>query len=154
MKTHAFCLLLFCSGCAAVPLATVGTAAGIASAAVSTGADVYRQGKLDAAELATLDDVHFAAHAASEELALTFLSEKSDDDKIDLRYEDDHGADVLIIIDRRTRALTHIRIDVGVFGAEPAARLMLQRIRFQLRSGSSTQPVPVPMRDPGRDPAR
>ncbi|HSV14349.1 MAG TPA: hypothetical protein VLI90_08825, partial [Tepidisphaeraceae bacterium] len=57
VRATAAAVILFVGGCAAIPIATVGTVAGLAASTVDTGADLYKMGKLDAADLATFDDV-------------------------------------------------------------------------------------------------
>lgn len=123
---------LLLSGCAALPLAALGTVAGITATAVSTGADVYSMGKLDSAELAQLHEVHDAIHHIAAEMGLSFVREDAEPGKFHFRYADSQEAITKITLDARTPELTRIRIDVGVFGSEPTARLMLKRIRVYL----------------------
>src|SRR5262245_11550122 len=51
-------------GCTTAAVATAGTMVGLAASAVSTGADVYRMGKLDSADQARYDDWLDAVRAA------------------------------------------------------------------------------------------
>jgi hypothetical protein len=81
-------------GCAALPLATLGTVAGFAATAVSTGRDVCKGGKLDTAEMAGFDDAVWAARRAAADLDLP--PEKDQRHKAgtvaDLTFADDRAA--------------------------------------------------------------
>jgi hypothetical protein len=136
-------LALFTSGgCAAIPLATLGTLGGITASAVTTGRDVYKQGKLDTAEMATYDEIVHATLAAADDLDLTKREVNLwDDGHADVTCVDEHGAAVTIKLQRRTRTMSWIRIDVGAFGSEVAARLFLSRLRAHLPVAPSTAPA-------------
>lgn len=133
--------LFFLSGCAAAaPLAAIGTAFGIAGSAVSTGADVYHSGKLDSSELGSLDDVRAAVFLAADELALTTLYEHVTAPTRVIRFADERKATIDVTLDSRTPRLTAIRIDVGVRGSEPTARLILRLTRAHLPSAGASTP--------------
>ena len=136
-------LALFTSGgCAAIPLATLGTIGGITASAVTTGRDVYKQGKLDTAEMATYDQVVHATLAAADDLDLTKKQVSLwDDGHADVTCVDQHGAKVEVKLQRRTRTMSWIRIDVGAFGSEVAARLFLTRLRAHLPATPTTAPA-------------
>jgi hypothetical protein len=125
-------LPLLVTGCAALPLAAVGTVAGITATAVSTGADVYSMGKLDSAELATLDDVHGAVHQSAEEMGFELRREQAKPNVFGFEFIDQRNSITKVTLEARTPRLMRIRINVGVFGNEPTARLMLKRIRTHL----------------------
>ena len=125
----AMAISLSCGGCAAIPLAVLGTAAGIAATAVSTGADVYSLGKLDAAEMASFREVCNGVGAAADDLSLHLVSTKVKDRRLIVRLADDQKATIDVTVEPRTARLTRLRIDVGLFGSEPTARLLLKRIR-------------------------
>ncbi len=136
MLVRMFALLCLVSlgGCTAVSLATIGTAAGIAATAVSTGADVYNLGKLDTAELVPLEGLHQAVHKVADEMGLKHVEEQSRDGSIHFSFGDDREGMVRVTLESRTPTLSRIRINVGVFGNEPTARLFLQRIRANLET--------------------
>ena len=142
---------VFGGGCASLTLATLGTVAGAAASAVSTGKDVYGLGKLDSAEMADFDQTISAAQLAAAEIGLTpkydpqFHSEK-DRSIMQLLFVDDKRSEVRVKIERRAWRLVRIRIDVGIFGSEVTARLVLDRLRSHL-------PVPAkPSTRPSDDP--
>lgn len=122
--------LIGAGGCATAAVATAGTLAGIAASAVSTGADVYRMGKLDSADQARFNQWIACARAAAADLHLT-IQKWSDDGKgyWHCTVADDRKATIDVNIERRTETLCHTRIDVGIFGSEPTARLILTRMR-------------------------
>ena len=127
-------IALTLQGCAAVPIAVLGTALGVGATAVSTGASVYSLGKLNSAELATADQVRHAAEQAAAELGFRILSGGFDERGLDYTFHwvDAQGATVDVIVQERAARLTRLRIDVGLFGNEPTSRLILARIRARL----------------------
>jgi hypothetical protein len=132
--------LFLLPGCAAAPLAMIGTAFGIAGSAVSTGSDVYKSGKLDSSELGSFDDVRAAVFLAADELRLTTLYETPGTPTRVIRFADDQAATIDVTLDPRTPMLTGLRIDVGLRGSEPTARLILRRARAHLPSAPPVVP--------------
>jgi len=61
--------------------------------------------------------------------------------------KDDRDSKVRIDIDRRSRTLCRLKIDVGLMGSEPTARLVLARMRMNLPK-PATQPVRVELISP------
>ena len=53
--------------------------------------------------------------------------------------EDDRKAAISVAVERRTETLCRTRIDVGVFGSEPTARLILIRMRSVHASPTGTK---------------
>lgn len=126
-------LLLFTAmmqGCAGgLELAAVGAAANAAQA----GSTVYKQGKINAAHLAPLDGVVLAGEEAIADLGLVL--KKRDDrrlNRVELFANDETGAKYKIRVFRRTDRLTRYQIDVGWFGHEALARLLLRRMQVHL----------------------
>jgi hypothetical protein len=132
-------------GCATATVASAGAMVGLAASAVSTGADVYRLGKLDAADEARFDDWITAVRAAADDLHLKVMKESRNNEKGEWRctLADDRKAKIKVFVQRRTKTLCRTRIDVGWFGSEPTARLILARVRVH---EDPTSP------DPARDP--
>jgi len=137
------CILLVSAGggCAAIPLATLGTVAGISTSAVSTGREIFTLGKLDTAEMAGYPETLVAARSAAAELYLTPKGkEKLEPWQAELVFVDEKGATVEADIERRSEMLVRIRVDVGLFGSEVTARLFLTRLRLYLPPVKSPQP--------------
>lgn len=126
-------------GCAALPLASLGTLSGIAFSAVSTGKDVYQLGKLDSAEMATMDEALQAARDAGADLGLQMKLDTLAADVGQLKFADDKNAGISVRIEQRSSMLVRTRIDVGIFGSEVTARLFLRRMRMHL---PQTEPMP------------
>src|SRR5678815_1059114 len=85
-------LALGAGGCAAVPVAAVGTLAGAGASAVSTGNDIVRLGKVDTAEMASFDEVVSATRLAATDLALRPRpDERRDHGVLRLHFADDPG---------------------------------------------------------------
>ena len=120
-------------GCAAATIATAGSVAGLAATAVSTGADVYHLGKLDSVELAKQIDLVDAIRQTAADLHLDITREQHDKKgKWSLRLTDEWGTTIDISVERRTETMSRTRINVGLFGSEPTARLLMLRIREHL----------------------
>jgi len=127
-----FIAMMGAGGCAAIPLATVGTVAGISTSAVSTGREIFTLGKLDDAEIAGYPETLEATRRAAAELHLSPKPEKLKPWAAELVFVDEQGATVEVDVERRTGTLVRVRIDVGLFGSEVTARLFLTRLRLYL----------------------
>ncbi len=130
-------LLILCfglfgaGGCAEATLATAGAFVGMAAAGISTGADVYRMGKLDSVDLCEFDDLKPAVYTAAKQLNLTVVSETMMGyEQCKIKLIDDRGTTMRVSIQSNTKRLCATRIDVGIFGSEPTARLLLARVRY------------------------
>lgn len=130
-----------CGGCAALPIAAVGSVLGVTASAVSTGSDLYRLGKIDSAEWATFAEAAWAVRGAGAELGLAAKAERRKDGAAFFEFADRKGAWLNVRVEPRAARLVYVRVDVGWFGSEAAARLMLARLRAHL-------PRPEP---PGRE---
>jgi hypothetical protein len=134
-------------GCAGLTLVGAASALGAAGSALDTGASVYSNGKLDSAELASLEQLERAVRSAAGELGLSVMAEKAlGDGRRRLQLVDRRHKVIDIWLDPRTPTLTRLRIDVGWFGSEPTARLILSRVRAYLPKppASATQPAEDP----------
>ena len=154
------CLMLVSvsSGCATVSVATAGTIAGIAASSISTGAEVYRLGKLDAVEMDTFEDATAAVRLAASDLELKIVEDEKKKGKDEWSFElsDDVKNTLSVRVQQRTDRLAAIRVDVGIFGSEPTAHLVLARIRTHLpslaqglRSIPATRSTDERMKEPG-----
>ena len=131
-----FAMIYSAGGCAALPLAALGTLAGSAGSAISTGREVYELGKLDAAEMVRFDQAVLAAQQAADDLGLQFkpfpTSTGKDQSIMILPFQDEKGSRVKVRLERRAERLVLVRVDVGWFGSEVTAHLFLTRIRAHL----------------------
>ena len=132
LKLAAITIVISMTGCAAAPLAALSTAFGIAGTAVSTGSSVYSSGKLDSAENASLDELRAAVFLAADDLRLETVYEKDIDATRHIRFIDARQLRIDVTIDPRTDKLCRLRINVGINGNEPTARLILARVRAHL----------------------
>ena len=112
-------------GCG-VELAVLGAAA----SAASTGSAVYRRGKLDASWMARFERVVAAAELAANDLGLELLSSVGDSAAGTWTLTARNAADekFIVRIERKAPRLIEFQIDIGWFGHEPTARLMLKRM--------------------------
>jgi hypothetical protein len=127
-------------GCATLSLATLGSVLGVAGSAASTGGAVFSRGKLDSAEMASADRWSAAVRAAAAELCLSVAEPRVGEPGGPRLFTltDDHGSAVDVRIETRTATLLRNRIDVGLFGSEPTARLLLSRIRHHAGAPDET----------------
>ena len=134
--------LALAGGCAGATIASAGAFAGLAATSVSTGADVYSMGKLDSVHLATLDEEIAAVQQAARDLALTIeQQELYQPGRWRCTIADDRSSRFRVYVERRTQRLCRTRIDVGVLGSEPTARLFLTRLRMAIHGpAASTAP--------------
>jgi len=127
--------ILLCAGCALIPIATLSTVFGLGSSVATTGPEVYREGKLDAALLARYPDVVAGVRAAVVDLRFHIERDEPDDQWGDARFirvADDQESKIDITVDRRTSTVTRCRVDVGYFGSAPTAKLVMHQIETHL----------------------
>ncbi|MDY7107365.1 MAG: DUF3568 family protein [Planctomycetota bacterium] len=122
--------LLALSGCAAgLDLAVIGAA----SQAAGTGSAVFSAGKLKAVGMADVESARRAVLIAADETSLTVEEVTSSRiGRYRIVLKDDRNARVWVYLDQRTPTLTRLQVNVGLFGSEPTARLLLTRIGLAL----------------------
>ena len=110
-----------------------GCTAGLALQGLSSGSpvafDSLGRGKADSAWFARYDDVVQATLRAGEELS--FKLEKKNIGKVqsDLKFVDEKGKKLEILIERRTETVTWALFNVGLFGGSKSiGRLMARQI--------------------------
>ncbi|MGC4030310.1 MAG: DUF3568 family protein [Tepidisphaeraceae bacterium] len=134
-------------GCAAIPVAALGVAGNVSdigSTAFSVGTEVFSSGKLESVEFATFEQTEQAVRWMLNDLRLRVKELESDKTTAFYKIEDDSESEVKITVTRRTAAICGVRVDVGWFGSEAYARLLLKSIRGRLpsvRGGAATQPA-------------
>jgi hypothetical protein len=147
----AVCIALGCSGCATATITTLGTVAGAIGPSISAGREVFTMGKLETAEPGEFYVVLAATHKSAQELGLRYCPlprdlQGKDPTRVDLRFFDDRCQPFIIRLERRAAMLVRVRIDVGIFGSEPTARLFLAVLRTHIPPfpPGSTRPVQEP----------
>ncbi|HEX4055815.1 MAG TPA: DUF3568 family protein [Tepidisphaeraceae bacterium] len=128
-------VLLACGGCALLPLATIGTIFGMAGTAVSAAPEVYSAGKLDAALRVDDGDCRRAVRRAAADLQLRIVRDQKRSggrQRWDFELQDDRKSEIEITVEKRSAMLCWCRVDVGLFGSEPTARLVMQVIESHL----------------------
>jgi hypothetical protein len=132
-------------GCATASIAAAGTVAGIAATAISTGGDIYRLGKLNSADEATYPMWVGACRAAAVDLHFTIKKQiDKGNGKWFCTIEDDNRDRIDIHVERLTEKICLTRIDVGVFGSEPTAHLILAAIRWRAQTSASRPSASAP----------
>jgi hypothetical protein len=140
-------LPVLCAGCAAIPLATLGTVADIAGSAATTGPAVYQMGKLDITFVADFATVQHAVRLSAYDLRLIVLDDPDSNahpGPWSIRLQDNLNSKITITVDPRTPMLCRCRVDVGLFGSEPTAKVVMSRISAHLPAAPATQPANNP----------
>jgi hypothetical protein len=137
-------LLFACGGCELIPIATLSAVFGIAGTAVSAGPEVFSAGKLDTSVMASEDDCRQAVRLAAGDLRLRLARDQkaSGSSRVwDFQLQDDRATKIEVTVDPRSANLCRCRVNVGLFGSEPTARLIMQRIEAHLpASAPATMP--------------
>jgi hypothetical protein len=131
-------------GCAAClsPL-VLGPSATVGSTAGEAGISRYESGRIKSFELARYEDVVEATRRAGEALSLKLQKEAINTDQSTFYYIDDRNEQVKVVIEPRTDSLTHIQIDVGLFGSKGLALVMINQIVNEIaREGKYLQEWP------------
>ena len=128
-------VLAVSSGCAAClsPL-VLGPSAAVGSTAGEAGISRYESGRIKSFELARYEDVVGATRRAAEVLLLKLRKEATNADQSTFYYVDDKNEQVKVTIEPRTATLTHIQIDVGLFGSKGLALVMINQIVNEIAS--------------------
>jgi len=118
---------------AALPLPGCGVEVavlGAAASAASSGSAVYRRGKLDASWMASFERVISGAELAASELGLELLSSAGDSaaGTWTVAARNAVGEKVIVRVNRKASSLVEFQIDIGWFGRESTAQLMLKRM--------------------------
>lgn len=130
-------LLMTCGGCEFITLASLSTALDIASTAVTTTPEVFSQGKLDTALMAGYGEIQQAVRLATMDLHLHLTRDRQKTkgkDLWDFQLQDDLKAKIEVTVEKRSFKLCRVRVNVGLFGSEPTARLVMHRIETHLPS--------------------
>lgn len=117
-------------GCAAgVDIALIGAAAGAASSAADAGSAVYSAGKLRSVGMLDVESTRTAVLIAADELGLE-IDEENEPRPGQYRIVliDELNSRIYIHLQERTPTMTRLTINIGLFGSEPTARLILKRI--------------------------
>ncbi len=113
----------------------------IGSAVDAIGA-AFRAGKTDRFTNVTVDDSIAATKAVGQELELHFVRVAIHPEQQKIIFRDDRDQEVACTLIRRSGHITEIRVDVGFFGPEGFAKLVLDRILVHLSlSASATHPA-------------
>lgn len=137
------CFLFGTSGCITASILTLGSVLGALGSAASTGSSVYKLGKLDTAVMASYDDTRSAVRAAASDLRLKACVDGPQDHLKTFWFIalcDRKHTETDVIIERRAQELCRLRVDVGIFGDEPTARLVMHRIHVHLPGGLAEHP--------------
>ena len=124
-------IVAMCSGGCGIELAMIGAAA----SAASQGSAVYKSGKLNVAWMGNFNQVVTAGEIAANDLGLLIVSTTGNAEgghwETKLRTRD--GDKIEIRTTRKTPQLIQFQIDVGWFGQESVARLVLKRMAVAIR---------------------
>ena len=127
-------VLCTAGGCG-VELAMIGAAA----TAATSGAAVFKRGKLDASWMGPFDHVVAAGEVAASELGMQIRSTSGDPAKGYWKtvMVTADGDKITVRTYRKTHRLTEFQIDVGLSGSESTARLVLKRMAVAINLDAS-----------------
>ena len=124
-----------------VALACVGFLSGCAAAVVggaAAGAVIYHKGELKSTEKGSVQEVYRAALGALNSMKLDTVTKTQDGLNGKILAKEQNGDNVDIKLEQKPNNLTEVKIRVGAFGDESRARVVLDHIREQLGSTSSS----------------
>jgi hypothetical protein len=119
-----------CSACISPCL--LGPSASIGSNAGQAGVSRYETGRVKSFELARYENVVEATRRAGEAISLELREEVTDTDQTTLYYTAGKNEKVKVLIERQTDTLTYIQIDVGLFGSQGLALVMINQIIHEI----------------------
>lgn len=123
-------------GCAAVaPVAT-----DAAGTAIDKTGDLIGRGKVESCQVASIDEATATVRKAADELDLKYEREKKHPDQLKLCYIDLRKQEIVVTVVRRTPHMTEIHVDVGLFGPESMAQLMMRQILSDLPGHGPVEP--------------
>lgn len=125
-------------GCTGLEPAAIGAGA----SAAETSASFFAKGQVTSFEAVGFDDAVTAAREAAGVLRLRIVEdEPGDADRAGIRHRfvvrDERRESTVIVIERRTEAVTMIHADVGTFGPTPLANLIVNMTLDRLRKSGA-----------------
>jgi len=109
------------------------------ASAAQSGATFFTQGRFTSIELARFDDAERAIRAAAKEMSLRFIEDETGDERTRIVYRDERGQSIVVVVQRRSETVTRIAADVGTFGENGLASLLMRQTAAQLRSMDAYQ---------------
>ncbi len=103
------------------------------ASAAQSGATFFTQGRFTAVELASFTDALDAVHAAATDMSLDLIEDTIEDGRARIVYRDERNQSIVVVIQRRTESVTRVRADVGTFGENGLASLLLRQMSAKLR---------------------
>jgi len=128
-------IITWCGGCALIPLATLSTVVGMAGDVAPVAPAVFHAGKLDVTMMTKYDEVLPAVRQAAWDLQMHVVRDQKNgggDWDWDFQLRDDKKEKVEITVRKCTATMCKCQVDVGLFGSEPTARLIMWRIEMHL----------------------
>ena len=130
------------AGCTGLEPAAISAGA----TAAQSGATFFTQGRFSSIELTEFKDAEIAVRAAAGEMSLRLAEDEPGPDRTRLVYFDEQHQSIVVVIERRTETVTSIEADVGTFGENGLASLLMRQTAAQLQAmrayeGASGEPV-------------
>ena len=131
--------------------ATLSACTGLEPAALSAGASAaqsgatfFTQGRFTSIELARFDDAEKAIRAAADEMSLTLDEDEPGQARTRIVYRDERGQSIVVVVQRRSETVTRIGADVGTFGENGLASLLMRQTAAILRKMNAYEGEPGP----------
>ncbi|MEM6391792.1 MAG: DUF3568 family protein [Planctomycetota bacterium] len=125
------------AGCTGLEPAMLGAAASGAQTAVG----IFQRGKLEAVDASPIDELTRATQQTIDALGFEVYEEEIEPDRYFIEARDLQNDWIIVELSRQTDMLTAIRLNVGYFGSEPTASLVLAQILARQHPGMLTAPL-------------
>ena len=93
-------------------------------------------GKVESYQPVQIDEAIVTVRKVAAELNLKLIKEEKHPDQLKLSYKDGRDLKIVVTVVRRTEKVTELHVDVGLFGVEGMARLVMRQILHQLPGGT------------------
>ena len=141
MRTHLVCLVLLLAGLMVHSTGCLAVAAGAGAA----GTVAYMRGDLEVEEPYPIDAVYTASRETMEQLKLSVLEGKTQQDALSavIVARDAEDKRIMIRLKAATEETTKISIRIGTFGDQTKAHRIYNRMRENLKTAApTTTPAP------------
>jgi hypothetical protein len=116
------------AGCAAAAAPGADVAGAAAGTVVDTTGRLLDKGKVESYQGISLEETIATVRKVAEELDLKLVREVKHPEQMKLIYTDERKHKIVLTVIRRTRRMSEIHADVGLFGEEGMAQLMIRQI--------------------------
>lgn len=110
---------------------------GSAGTAAPVTFETEGRGQAEGYWIARFDDVIAATLRAGQVLSLELKDKSIQDRQASIRYADQKGKQIKLLIETRTDTVTSMHIDIGWFGSVGLAQLLVRQVVFELHEAGA-----------------